>query len=321
MPNDTDTGKISAIGALIRRLGAFLQNPCKIFVALTHRGWFERMDDELYLRLLYRGVMGRKLHLNPPKTYNEKVQWLKLHDKNPIYPKICDKIAVREIVRERIGESYFTPILGVWDDPDDIDFTALPEQFVLKCTHDSGGVILCPNKAELDEQAARESLKTWLKRDYSIAGREWPYRFVPRRVLAEAFLPGTNGARPDDYKFYCFDGKPRVLLVCTNRVKAHADYLYFDMERKPFRINEISKNLPEGYTLLRPPHYDEMVSLASRLSAGFPHVRVDLFDTPEGIRFGEITLYDQSGLNDDYYYESDLEMGAMMDLSFSQDNI
>lgn len=313
MPSDTES-KRAETGAWIVRIGAFIKNPCKIFVALTHRGWFERMDDERYLKLLYRGVMGRKLHLNPPRTYNEKVQWLKLHDKNPIYPQLCDKIAVREIVRERIGESYFTPILGVWDDPDEIDFSALPTQFVLKCTHDSGGVILCPNKAEFDEKAARESLKTWLKRDYSIAGREWPYRFVPRRVLAEAFLPGTNGARPDDYKFYCFDGEVRVILLCTNRRKAHADYLLFDMDLNPYRINDITNALPEGFVMPRPPHLDEMIEIARRLSAGFPHVRVDLFDTPEGVRFGEITLYDQSGLNSDYTHEGDLDMGAMIDL-------
>ena len=317
MPNDTQAEKSAPQDALIRRIGAFLHNPCKIFVALTHRGWFEKMDDERYLRLLYRGVMGRKLHLNPPRTYNEKVQWLKLHDKNPIYPQLCDKIAVREIVKERIGEDCFTPILGVWDDPDEIDFAALPERFVLKCTHDSGGVILCPNKAEFDEEAARESLKNWLKRDYSIAGREWPYRFVPRRVLAEAFLPGTDGARPDDYKFYCFDGKVGIILLCTNRRKAHADYLLFDMDLNPYRINDITIALPEGFVMPRPPHLDEMIEIARRLSAGFKHVRVDLFDTPEGVRFGEITLYDQSGLNDDFTYEGDLDMGKMIDLKLT----
>lgn len=314
MPNDTGTGKPSAAAAFFKKIGSFIHNPCKLFVALTHHGFFERMNDERYLRLLYRGVMDRKLHLNPPQTYNEKVQWLKLHDKNPIYPQLCDKIAVREIVRERVGDAYFTPILGVWDDPDEIDFAALPEQFVLKCTHDSGGVIFCPNKAELDIDTARANLKAWLKRDYSIAGREWPYHFIPRRVLAEAFLPGTGGTRPDDYKFYCFDGKVCVMLICTNRRKSHADYLLFDMEYQPYRINDITIALPEGYQMPRPPHLDEMLNLAERLSAGFKHVRVDLFDTPEGIRFGEITLYDQSGLNNDYTHEGDLDMGKFINI-------
>ena len=315
MLDDFETEKTLTFLEQLARVGAFIKNPCKIFVSLTHRGWFEKMNDELYLRLLYRGVMGKKLHLNPPMTYNEKLQWLKLHDQNPIYPQLCDKIAVRDFVRERIGESYLTPIIGIWDDPDKIDFTNLPEQFVLKCTHDSGGVILCPNKSEFDMNHARECLKTWLKRDYSIAGREWPYHFVPRRVFAEAFIPSANGARPDDYKFYCFNGDIRIILLCTNRIKAHADYYYFDAERKPYPINELSSTLPKDYLLPRSPHFNEMQQIAQRLSVGFRHVRVDLFDTSEGVRFGEITLFDQSGFNNDFSYKGDLDMGNMLNLS------
>lgn len=314
MSSDTGVAKTHALRALTSKIMMFIRNPFKIFVSLTHRGWFEKMNDELYLRLLYRGVMGKALHLNPPVTYNEKVQWLKLHDKNPIYSQLCDKIAVRDFVRERIGDAYFTPIFGIWDDPDQIDFSTLPEQFVLKCTHDSGGVILCPNKAELDFDAVRASLKAWLKRDYSIAGREWPYHFVPRRVFAEALLPGTNGERPDDYKFYCFGGEVCFILFCTNRRKAHADYFYFDAELRPFRVNEITNTLPKDYRLPRPQHFEEMQEIARRLSAGFPHIRVDLFETPLGVRFGEMTLYDQSGLNDDFSDAGDREMGEALNL-------
>lgn len=296
------------------RLRGWIKNPYKIFVALTHRGFFQHMDDERYLRLLYRGVMGYQLHLNPPRTYCEKVQWLKLHDKNPLYPQLCDKIAVREIVRARGAEGYLTPLLGTWDNPDEIDFSLLPERFALKCTHDSGGVVLCLDRSKFDENAARESLKQWLKRDYSVAGREWPYRFVPRRVLAEAFLPSEDGKRPDDYKFYCFDGKVRAILVCTNRIKSHADYFYFDTSLRPFRINEITDALRSDYILPAPPHLDEMIALSERLSAGFCHIRVDLYDTPEGVRFGEMTLYDQSGFADDFSFEGDLALGEFLRL-------
>jgi hypothetical protein len=314
MPNDSSAGKTSTIRALITRIGKVINNPFKLFVALTHLGWFKKMNDELYLRLLYRGEMGKKLHLTPPRTFDEKLQWLKLHDKNPIYPQLCDKIAVRDFVRERVGDTHITPIFGIWDDPDKIDFSTLPEQFVLKCTHDSGGVILCPNKSELDRDAVRASLKKWLMRDYSIAGREWPYHFVPRRVFAEAFLPGTIGARPDDYKFYCFDGVVRIILLCTNHRKTHTDYLYFDTELRPYPINALSIALPKDYKMPIPPHLNEMLEIARQLSAGFPHVRVDLFDTPGGVRFGEITLYDRSGLNIDFSYEGDLDMGNMLNL-------
>lgn len=305
---------LNAPGSDGARIFRLLANPCILFVELTHHGFFRRMPDELYLRLLYRGVMGKKLHLNPPVTYNEKIQWLKLHDKNPLYPQLCDKLAVRDFVRERVGDAYFVPILGVWDDPDDIDFSALPERFVLKCTHDSGGVILCMDRSTLDADAARRDLKQWLKRDYSRAGREWAYKGVPRRVLAEEFIGHTDGSRPDDIKLYCFRGKVFSICVCTNRRKAHADYLLFDRELRPYRINDMTIALPEDFVMPRPPHFDEMVALAERLSAGLLHVRVDLYDTPAGIRFGEMTLYDQSGLNNDFTYEGDKDMGKFLPL-------
>jgi hypothetical protein len=174
--------------------------------------------------------------------------------------------------------------------------------------------VLCPDRAAFDEHAARESLKQWLKRDYSIAGREWPYREVPRRVLAEAFLPSENGARPDDYKFYCFDGKVQVILVCTNRIKSHADYLYFDTALRPYRINEITADLADDYVLPATMHLDEMIALSERLSAGLKHIRVDLYDTPQGVRFGEMTLYDQSGFADDFSFAGDLKMGKLLNL-------
>ncbi len=296
------------------RFFAFLKNPYRLFVMLTHHGFFKRMDDERYLRLLYRGVIGRELCLDPPLTYNEKIQWLKLHDKNPLYPQLCDKIAVREFVRKRAGERYFVPILGVWDDPRDIDFSSLPQQFVLKCTHDSGGVIICTDKSALDVESARRTLKKRLSRDYSRLGREWPYQMVPRRVLAEAFIGNEDGALPDDYKFYCVRGRVLWSCLCTNRHKSGADYIVYDAEEQPIWTNIRSARL-EQLALLRSPHYAQMLELAARLSEGLTHVRVDLYDTPDGVRFGEITLYDQSGFIDAYCDEFDRKLGGLLDLS------
>jgi hypothetical protein len=190
-----------------------LINPYKIFAGLTHHGFFTRMDDERYLRLLYHGVLGRPLHLDPPRDFSEKLQWLKLHDKNSIYPLLCDKIAVRDYVSERIGEQYLIPLLGSWSDPDEIDASALPNRFVLKCTHDSGSAILCPDKSRFDWKSAKRALKRRLKKDYAVAGREWPYHDVPRWILAEAYLGADDGTPPMDYKFFCFDGKVAVVLV------------------------------------------------------------------------------------------------------------
>lgn len=314
MPNDTQAEKSAPQDALIRRIGAFLQNPWKIFVALTHRGWFEKMDDERYLRLLYRGVMGRKLHLNPPRTYNEKVQWLKLHDKNPIYPQLCDKIAVREIVKERIGEDYFTPILGVWDDPDEIDFAALPERFVLKCTHDSGSAILCADKSRFDIAAAKKTLSQKLKRDYSIAGREWPYHDVPRRILAEAHLGAEDGTPPIDYKFFCFGGRVALVLVYIHHPDRDGSSYTFLPDFTPISIYANLVETQQDQPIERPPHFDEMIALAEKLSEGFAHLRIDLYDMPQGVKFGEITLHSSSGLSITMRPEGDRYLGDQLNI-------
>jgi hypothetical protein len=184
-----------------------LKNPLKLFVWLTHHGFFSRMKDERYLKLLYRGVTGRKLHLNPPVLYSEKIQWLKLHDKNSIYPVFCDKIAVRNFVRDCVGEEHLVDLYGVWDDPDEIDLSTLPEQFVLKCTHDSGSVIICKDKSTLDLEVAKRALRRWLSRDYSVQGREWPYKGLPRRIMAERYLVNADGSRAMDYKFFALTAR------------------------------------------------------------------------------------------------------------------
>jgi len=296
------------------RLVRFLKNPRRLFVYLTEHGWFRRMDDEIYLRRLYRALLGKKLRLDPPVTMNEKIQWLKLHDRNPLYPTLVDKIAVRGYVKERAGEAYLIPLLGVWNDPDAIDGFALPERFVLKCSHNSGGVIVCADKSKFDFAAARRALKGQLARNYCDAGREWPYRNVPRRVLAEAFIGAGDGTPPDDIKFFCFGGAMRAVVVCTNRRGKHADYYFFDRDFQPLPVNEATANRPAGFRMERPAHYDEMITLAERLSAGLPFVRVDLYDTADGVRFGELTLYDQSGFADDYVGDGDRVMGEFLRL-------
>ncbi|MDD4311707.1 MAG: ATP-grasp fold amidoligase family protein, partial [Eubacteriales bacterium] len=251
------------------------------------------MDDERYLRLLYHGVLGRPIHLAPPVLYSEKMQWLKLHDKNPIYTKLCDKIAVRDYVSQRVGEQYLIPLLGVWENPDEIDFTSLPNRFVLKCTHDSGSAILCADQSKFDHKAARETLKKKLKRDYSIAGREWPYHDVPRRVLAETHLGAEDGTPPVDFKFFCFHGKVELILAYVHQEDGNnCSYTFLpDFSEFPIYKNDDEPNL----TFARPPHLEEMITLAETLSNGFAHMRVDLYDTAAGVKFGEITLHSSSG--------------------------
>jgi hypothetical protein len=295
-------------------LRSVLKNRYQIFAGLTHFGFFSGMEDERYLKLLYQGLIGRPLHLDPPERFSEKVQWLKLHDKNPVYPVLCDKLAVRDFVSERIGRAYLTEMFGVWDDPDDIDFAALPDRFVLKCTHDSGSTILCTDPAAFDEAKARRQLRKHLRRDYSAGGREWPYHDVPRRVMAEEFLGDASGTRPDDYKFYCVRGRMLWVCVCTNRREDTADYYLCDRAFHPFWTNMTKIDQPETFAPEPPPRFQEMIELAERLASSLLHTRVDFYDTVGGIRFGEMTLYDQSGFIPEYEEWFDRLLGRLLDL-------
>lgn len=292
---------------------SILKNPYKIFIGLVHHGFFTRMEDERYLKLLYHGVLGRALHLKPPVLYSEKIQWLKLHDKNPVYPVLCDKIAVRDFVRERIGEEYLVELFGAWDDPEKIDFSALPEKFVLKCTHDSGSAILCEDKKTLDIPSAKRALKKRLMMDYSIPGREWPYHNVPRRILAERYLTGCDGSQAMEFKFFCFDGKPRLVLVCTNHTRHSGNYTY-RMDFTQFQIYDPFDPQPEDPHIPRPLHYEKMIEIAERLSEGFVHMRVDLYDTSEGVKFGELTLHSSSGLSQTMNERGERFLGGLLRL-------
>lgn len=291
-----------------------LINPFKIFVGLANLGCFTRMDDERYLKLLYRGVVGRPLHLNPPVLYSEKIQWLKIHEKNPAYPMFCDKLAVRDFVKERAGEQLLTELYGVWDRPDQIDFSALPDQFVLKCTHDSGSAIICRDKSTFDTQAACKTLEQKLRKDYSISGREWPYHDVPRRILAEEYLTNSDGTRALEFKFFCFHGKAKFLLVRTNEYEHDSDNFTFLRDFTKFQIYRYKMSGSENTVVQKPSNYEEMIRLAEKLSCGFVHIRVDLYQTPKGIKFGEQTLYNASGLSKWMTLEGDRFLGELLRL-------
>ena len=296
------------------RLYAYLRHPGKLFVWLAEHGWFRRMKDEAYLKRFYRARMGKELHLDPPVTMNEKIQWLKLHDRNPEHARLVDKIAVRAFVSERIGAEYLTELLGSWSNANEIDFSKLPERFVLKCTHNSGGVLVCKDKSRFDEKMARKALNRQLKRNYYAQGREWLYKDIPPRILCESFIGDAEGNLPDDYKFFCFDGVARAVCVCTNRSEKHADYFFFDREFSRFPVNDATANLPEDFVFPKPARFEAMRALAEALSAGISHVRVDLYDTAAGVRFGEMTFFDQSGFADDYVGDGDRIMGEFLKL-------
>lgn len=306
-----ETDKNLGVNNLYPAFEKYGRNPYRVFAALGSRGGMKFLPDKLFLKLCYRGRIGHRLHLNPPVTMTEKLQWMKLYDRDERYVMLSDKLAVRAYVAERIGEEHLVPLLGSYERAEDVDFSALPERFALKCTHDSGGVRVCSDKDSFDQAGAVRFLNAHLQKNYYYTGREWWYRYVPPRVMAEAFIGDGNGRLPDDYKFFCFDGEVKCLVYCTNRTKAHADYYFLKPDFSLFPVNDVSKAaLKKGVTLTPPESLSEMISLAEKLSEDLHQVRVDLYDCAGKVYFGEMTLCDQSGFADDYVDGGDAVMGA-----------
>ena len=272
------------------------EDPKRLFSMLGSKGLFNWIPDELYIKIKYKLSMGYWPDLKNPKTFNEKLQWLKLHDRNPLYTTLVDKYAVRQYVADKIGEEYLIPLVGgPWKNANEIDFDALPEQFVLKCNHDSGGVIVCKDKSKLDVEAARAKLNKRLGLNYYYANREWPYKNVEPCIIAEKYLE-NHGTDLSDYKWYCFDGEPKYLLITEDRNRGgeQTKYNYFDMDYTalPFyNSGPHSRNLPN-----KPDHFAQMKEAAGKLAEGFPHIRVDLYEVGDCVYFGELTLYDSSGM-------------------------
>jgi len=274
----------------------------------------QMLPDRLYLKLRYRVTFRRALNLKNPETYNEKLQWMKLYDRNPHYNQLVDKYAVRSFVAECIGEEYLIPCLGVWDRYEDIDFNILPEQFVLKCTHDSGSVIICRDKSQLNHVALKKHFTAAVKDNQYYGGREWAYKDVKGRIIAEAFMIDDSGIGLKDYKFFCFDGKVRSLFIATDRGVKDQDvkFDFFDehFNHLPFKHGHenaaVSPSKPEGF--------DEMKELACRLSKGLRHVRVDLYNINGKIYFGEMTFYHHCGFVPFEPDEWDYTFGSWIDI-------
>ncbi len=253
--------------------------------------WF--LPDKFYLKLYYRLIFKRKLDLNNPITYNEKLQWLKLYDRKEEYVKLVDKYEVREYIKEKIGEEYLVPIYGVWDKFDDIDFDKLPNKFVLKCTHDSGGVVICKDKNNFDFKGAKEKIVSCLKKNYFYIGREWPYKKVKPRIIAEKYLESVDGDIRD-YKFMCFNQKVKCSFVCSGRNDEKGLAVdFFDLNWNKMDLKRKYRN--SDTSIEKPKNYDKMIELAEILSINIPFVRVDFYEINNRIFFGELTLYPGCG--------------------------
>ncbi len=255
---------------------------------------FAFIPDKQYLQIMYRIRLGKKLHLDNPQTFNEKIQWLKLYDRNPQYTIMVDKYEAKKYVSDIIGDEYIIPTLGVWDRFEDIDFDMLPNQFVLKCTHDSGGVVICRDKKTLNIKKAQDKIEKSLKSNFYYVGREWPYKGLKRRIIAEKLLLPIQGNCLIEYKIFCFYGVPKVFLVCMGN--AHGvgrTNDFYDMNFNHIPVTGTYPNLKTS--LSKPKEYDEIVDIAKKLSIGIPQVRVDLYSTGNKIYFGELTFSHDSG--------------------------
>ncbi|WP_291237243.1 ATP-grasp fold amidoligase family protein [Frisingicoccus sp.] len=251
------------------------------------------IPDSIYIQIYYFAHFKKFCDLKKPSTYNEKLNWLKLHDHNPLYPTLVDKYEAKEYVARIIGNEYIIPTLGVWDTFDDIDFEKLPNQFVLKCTHDSEGLVIVKDKKKLDKNAAKEKIEAALKQNFYYIGREWPYKDVRPRIIAEQYMEDHVDGELRDYKFFCFGGEPKAMFIASDRASDHVKFDYYDLK---FNHLDIKQKYPHAQEALRKPvTFEKMIDFSKILSKGFPHVRVDFYEVDGHLYFGELTFYHFSG--------------------------
>lgn len=282
------------------------------FQLMDKLGLCDNMDDYEYLKKKYKQIMGKELDLENPKTFNEKLQWLKLYDRNPEYTIMVDKYLVKEYVANIIGKEYIIPTLGVWDKAEDIDFEKLPNKFVLKCNHNSGlGMCICKDKSKLDISRTRALLNKGLAQNYYLHGREWPYKDVIRRIIAEEYIEdGIGKSTLDDYKILCFNGEPKIIELHRGRFTSNHTQDFYDV-----KWNKLNLSQPDmcnsNLTIEKPLLLDKMIELSTVLCAGIPHVRVDWYIANGRLFFGELTFFDGSGF-ERFCDDGDLKIGKLL---------
>lgn len=319
----------------------FIVDPNFRFSILSSRGMYNNMLDIDFLKKKYKLTTGKDLNLDNPQTYNEKLQWLKLYYRKPIMSTMVDKVEAKKYVADLIGEKYIIPTLGVWERFEDIDFDILPNQFVLKCSHDSGGLVICKDKSKLNKAKARKKIEKSLRTNYYFQNREWPYKNVKPRIIAETYmsahskefvLSDTTIIDTDtlqsrygllDYKFMCFNGEVKALFLDIGVVgnsNGHASNYYrsiFDREWNIMPFNETREHFPAA--IQKPDFYEDMIAIAEKLSSGFPHMRVDLYYINGQIYVGELTFFHGSGFSNKFEPEEwDYTFGSWIKLPEKQ---
>lgn len=289
----------------------------KAIIQVSRHPWMKKvlglLPDKMYIYVKWYGRrMPYRLNLKNPKTYNEKLQWIKLYDRNPLYTIMVDKYRVKKYISDRIGDEYVIPILGVWNDVDDIEWNKLPSQFVIKANHDCGGMVICKDKSKFDIEEARIRLKKALHNNYYYESREWPYKNVKPLVFAEKYMEDEYGELRD-YKFFCFDGNVKALMVGSQRFKGgevKQDYFDSDYNHLPF-----TKGHPNAEIIpQKPKGFEEMKRLAANLSKGIPEVRVDFYDVNGHVYFGEYTFFHDGGMVQFYPIDWDYKFGEWIKL-------
>ena len=300
---------------MLKKILSFLIHPSKIIIYFASRGLIP-LNDKTYLSLQYKNLLGVKPNLNNPKTFNEKLNWLKLYDRKDEYTVMVDKYLAKEWVANKIGSSYIIPTLAIYDSFEDIDFKKLPNNFVIKCTHDSGGNVVCRDKSKLNIDVARKKINKTLKKNFYYMAREWPYKNVSKKIIVEQFMEDENQKNGlIDYKFYCFNGDPKFLYVSEgleDHSTAKISFLNLDFTFAEFQREDYVhfKDLPK-----KPQNYDKMVEIAKKLSKNIPFVRVDLYEINNKIYFSELTFSPCGGFMKFTPVEYDLIVGELLDIS------
>lgn len=280
----------------------------------TYNNILKLMSDKNQIRIKYLFNFGKLPDLNNPTTFNEKLQWLKLYNRNPLYTVMVDKFQVRKYISDKIGDDYLIPLLGSWEKPEEIDFESLPSKFVLKCNHNSGtGMLICSDKNKINIEKVKDELQKGINEDYYIYSREWPYKNVPRKIICEEYL----GDNPNDYKFFCFNGKVEYILVCSDRFDSIKE-TFFDRNWNvaPFK----RPNIEIDDKIKKPINFNKMIELSEFLSEDIPFLRVDFYEVDNKIYFGELTFYPASGFSPFEPNDWDYKLGELIELPENKNN-
>lgn len=296
------------------RLVKYLKNPINIIIFLNNKRILI-LPDKIYLKMLYKNIFSKKLDLNNPQTFNEKLQWLKLNDKKDIYTTMVDKYEAKKYVGDIIGEEYIIPTLGIYNNFDDINFDKLPNQFVIKCTHDSGGLVICKDKSTFDKEKARKKINKCLKKNFYYEFREWPYKNIKPRIIIEKYIEDSN-SKLIDYKIQCINGKVDNIFLCVDRNSSDGvKYYYFDKDWNYLNYCNYDNVNLNMYSLKKPENFEKMVLIAEELSKGFSEMRIDFYNVDGKIYFGEITLYTNAGFDTTITEEADKIMGKKLKIN------